>query len=61
MSGSYAYTPSIWPSVLTVVLLISLSIYSVRRRSVPGASPFMIACLFAALWPATPLEARGLP
>ena len=52
MSMNYAYTPYIWPSVFTVILLIALSIYSGRRRSVPGATPFMIACLFAAAWAA---------
>jgi PAS domain S-box-containing protein len=50
MSGPYAYTPYIWPSVLTVLLLVALSIYAWRRRSVPGALPFAIAGLFDALW-----------
>jgi signal transduction histidine kinase len=49
---NYAYTPYIWPSVFTVILLIALAVYSGRRRSVPGATPFMIACLFAAAWAA---------
>jgi signal transduction histidine kinase len=48
----YAYTPAIWPSVLTAVLLIILTVYAWRRRSVPGAIPFMFACLFAAAWAA---------
>lgn len=52
MSGQYEYTSLIWPSFLTVLLLIILSVYSGRRRSVPGASPFTIACLCAALWAA---------
>ena len=50
MSGPYPYTSMIWPSVLTVLLLIALSIYACRRRSVPGALPFAIACLPFALW-----------
>jgi PAS domain S-box-containing protein len=50
MSGNYAYTPYIWPPFLTVILLATLSAYGWRRRSVPGALPFMIGCLFAALW-----------
>ncbi len=50
MSSNYAYTPTIWPSVFTVLLLIALSLYSGRRRSVPGALPFAIGSLFAALW-----------
>jgi PAS domain S-box-containing protein len=50
MDSHYAYTPHIWPSFLTVLLLIVLAVYSGRRRSVPGALPFAIASLFAALW-----------
>jgi PAS domain S-box-containing protein len=48
MTWNYAYTPIIWPSVFTVLLLLALAVYSGRRRSVPGATPFMISCLFAA-------------
>jgi signal transduction histidine kinase len=50
MNTSIIYNPIIWPSVLVVILLIILAIYSGRRRYVPGALPFMIACLFAVLW-----------
>jgi signal transduction histidine kinase len=50
MTWNYAYTPAIWPSVCTVLLLIVLADYSGRRRSVPGATPFMIACLLSAAW-----------
>ena len=49
MTWNYAYTPLIWPSVLTVLLLIALAVFAWRRRSVPGASPFAISCLFAVL------------
>ena len=52
MTGPYQYTPAIWPSVLTVLLLTALAVYGWRRRSVPGALPFTIACLFAAGWAA---------
>jgi len=52
MSSPYAYTPAIWPSILTALLLVALSIYAWRRRSVPGALPFAIACLFAVAWAA---------
>ena len=45
MNGQYTYTPQIWPSVITVILLIALATYSLRRRSVPGALPFAIGCL----------------
>ncbi|MFW6136269.1 MAG: histidine kinase N-terminal 7TM domain-containing protein [Chloroflexota bacterium] len=52
MSQGYAYTPQIWPSVFTTFLLVVLCAYSVRRRSVPGALPFSVACLFGILWAA---------
>jgi signal transduction histidine kinase len=47
---SYAYTPSIWPSVFTTLLLIALAIFSERRRNVPGALPFAVGSLFGAMW-----------
>jgi signal transduction histidine kinase len=50
MSGTYAYAPSIWSSFFTALLLIALAVYSGRRRSVPGALPFMVGSLFGALW-----------
>jgi signal transduction histidine kinase len=50
MTGSYAYTPVIWPILLTILLLITLSAYSLRRRSVPGALPFAIGGLLTSLW-----------
>ena len=49
MNGHYAYTPSIWPSAFTILLLIVLAIYAWRHRGVPGAVPFMIGCLFTIL------------
>ncbi len=49
---NYAYTPYLLPSSGTAVLLLALSAYSWHRRSVPGAIPLMIACLFAAVWAA---------
>jgi hypothetical protein len=52
MDWPYSYTPYIWPSALTVLLLIGLAVYSGRRRTVPGALPFMLACLFCVLWAA---------
>ncbi len=50
MSWNYAYTPNIWPSLLTVLLLLTLAIYSGRKRSMPGAVPFAIGSLLAGLW-----------
>jgi PAS domain S-box-containing protein len=52
MISHYSWTPQMFPSLVTVVLLILFSIYSWRRRSVPGAIPFAIGCLFAAFWAA---------
>ena len=52
MSLPYAYTPLIWPSVMIVLLVIMLAVYAWRRRSVPGALPFMVGCLFGAAWAA---------
>jgi len=46
----YAYTPQIWPSLLTVLFLLAMAFYSYRRRKVPGALPFAIALLFVVLW-----------
>jgi len=50
MNSLYSYSPDIWLPVFTVFLLIALSVYSGRRRSVPGALPFAIGSLFTALW-----------
>lgn len=52
MDGDYAYTPQIWPSLLTVVLLVALAIFSWRRRAVPGARVFAVSCLVAVPWAA---------
>jgi len=50
MNWGYAYTPQVWPPVLTVLLLIVLAVFAWRQRSVPGAIPFMIGSLLAAAW-----------
>jgi signal transduction histidine kinase len=52
MIWNITYTPAIWPSALTILLLITLSIYSLRRRGMPGALVFTFALQFAALWSA---------
>ncbi len=52
MSWNFAYTPQIWQSVFTTLLFIILIVFTQRRLSVPGALPFMIACMFAAAWAA---------
>ncbi len=49
MTWNYAYTPAIWPSVITILLLGGMSVYVWRRRSVPGALPLLAWSFFAAL------------
>jgi signal transduction histidine kinase len=50
MAWNYAYTPHIWPSILTILLLIALAVYAWFRHAVAGTVPFTIGCLLAALW-----------
>jgi signal transduction histidine kinase len=50
MTASYAYTPAIWPLLLTAGLLAVLAVFAWHRRAVPGARPFAAACLFALIW-----------
>lgn len=46
----YAYTPAIWPSVFTIMLLIVLAVNAWRKRNLPGALWFVIYCLFSVLF-----------
>jgi heme/copper-type cytochrome/quinol oxidase subunit 3 len=50
MTCTYAYTPAIWPSLFTVILLTMLAVYAWRRRNLPGASWFVIYCLLGVLF-----------
>jgi len=50
MSWPYAYTPYIWPMLVSAALIAVLGIYAWRRRSVPGALPLAITMLFGVLW-----------
>ncbi len=52
MPSNYAFTLTIWPSLLTVLLMLAVAFYSSRRQNVPGVLPFMIAALFGAIWAA---------
>jgi len=47
MLWSYQYTPAIWPSIFTVLLLTVLAIYAWHRRDLPGGSWFVIYCLLS--------------
>ncbi|WP_028320654.1 sensor histidine kinase [Desulfatiglans anilini] len=50
MIGTYSYRPDIWPAVTTLVLVVYLGVYSWRRREIPAARPFTVACFLGALW-----------
>lgn len=50
MSFSYSYSSDIWPALITLALTIFLGAYSWRRRHIPAAKPFIIACFFGGLW-----------
>ena len=50
VNWNYAYTPTIWPSILAVSLMLGLAIYSSRRSSIPGAIPLMFGSLFGFAW-----------
>jgi signal transduction histidine kinase len=47
MLWRYQYTPAIWPSVFTVILLTVLAVYAWRRRNLPGALLLVMYCLFS--------------
>jgi signal transduction histidine kinase len=50
MSGSFSYTPDIWPTVISMIILVLLGWHGWRYRNMAGALPFSIACLFGFLW-----------
>jgi signal transduction histidine kinase len=50
MSSSYSFSSDLWPALITVILIIFLGSYSWHRRNIPGAKPFVIGCIFGALW-----------
>lgn len=41
---------TLWPYLATMGLLAALSWFAWRRRSVPGARPFVVACLASFFW-----------
>ncbi len=45
MNWQYEYSPAIWPSIFTIVLLIVLAVYAWRRRDMPGALWLVVYCL----------------
>ena len=50
MFGTYQYTPVIWPTIFTIMLLTVLGFYAWRRRNLPGALWLVIYCLFSLLF-----------
>jgi len=50
MHWTYQYTPVIWPTVFTIMLLTVLAVYAWRRRNLPGALWLVIYCLFSLLF-----------
>jgi len=50
MSWSYSYTSEIWPALITLALAIYLGSYSWRRRNIPAAKPFIMACFLGGIW-----------
>jgi PAS domain S-box-containing protein len=50
MTWQYQYTPYIWPMLASAMFVMALGVYAWRRRSVPGALPFVLVLLFRLLW-----------
>ena len=49
MPGACAYTPDIWPPLVTAVFVAALGLYTWQRRNVPAGKPFVAISLFATL------------
>jgi signal transduction histidine kinase len=52
MEWQYSYTPELWPTVISIIILVLLGGHGWRYRQVPGAFPFSIGCVFGFLWAA---------
>jgi signal transduction histidine kinase len=50
VTGSYAYTPYIWPMLAPPALLLALAIYAWRHRPAPGTRPFVLLVLCIVPW-----------
>lgn len=50
MIGFYAYSPDVWPAIVTFALTIFLAQYSWRRRHIAGARAYAFACALSTLW-----------
>ncbi len=49
MTTLYLYTPAVWPPLAAAIFLVALSLYSWRRRRVPGALQLVANGLFGIL------------
>jgi PAS domain S-box-containing protein len=47
---SFSYRPEIWPAIVTLALMVYLGQYSWRRRHIPGARLFAVACAVCGPW-----------
>ena len=50
MSWRVEYTPYAWPAIVTTACLAVLAVYAWRRRSVPGALPFVALVICGFQW-----------
>lgn len=50
MNCPYSYSTDIWPALITLAIAIYLGAYGWRRRHIPAAKPFAIACVLSGLW-----------
>ncbi len=50
MSWRVEYTPYAWPAIVTTACLAVLAVYAWRRRSVPGALPFVALMICGIQW-----------
>jgi len=50
MRCSYAYTTDLWPALIAFALVSCLGSYAWRRRQIPAAKPFVLACLLGGFW-----------
>jgi len=50
MTWRLEYTPYVWPAIVSTVFTAVLGVYGWRRRSVPGAFPFIGLMACCSLW-----------
>jgi len=50
MNWGYAYTPYVWPMLLSAAFVWALGVYGWRHRASPGAPAFAVGCAFVGAW-----------